>query len=69
MSSVAASRCSVTANHSKLFLGRCARNHISGIEGYWSYAEQLLHNYRAVSKHHFLMYLKEIEIIFLNGYF
>jgi transposase len=36
------------------------RNHINGIEGFWSYAKHVLYNYRGVSKTHFPMYLKEI---------
>jgi hypothetical protein len=37
------------------------KNHINGIEDFWSYAEHILYNYRGVSRYHFPMYLKEIE--------
>jgi len=47
-------------NHSKAFAYR-GRNHINGIEGFWSYAKHILYNYRGVSKYHFPMYLKEVE--------
>jgi transposase len=48
-------------SHSKQFVDRRTRNHINGIEGFWSYAKHILYNYRGVSKYHFPMYLKEIE--------
>ncbi|PIT87302.1 MAG: DDE transposase [Candidatus Magasanikbacteria bacterium CG10_big_fil_rev_8_21_14_0_10_40_10] len=47
-------------NHTKAFVYR-AKNHINGIEGFWSYAKHILYNYRGVSKYHFPMYLKEVE--------
>ena len=37
------------------------RNHINGIEGFWSYAKYWLYHYRGVPKKHFHLYLKEIE--------
>jgi transposase-like protein len=40
---------------------RRTRNHINGIEGFWSYAKHILYNYRGVSKYHFPVYQKEIE--------
>jgi transposase len=66
-------------NHSKAFAHH-GKNHINGIEGFWSYAKHVLYNYRGVSKYHFPMYLKEIEYrfnhrhenlfrLFLNTYF
>jgi transposase len=48
-------------NHSKQFVDRKTKNHINGIEGFWSYAKHILYNYRGVSKYYFPMYLKEIE--------
>jgi transposase len=48
-------------SHSKQFVDRRTKNHINGIEGFWSYAKHILYNYRGVSKYHFPMYLKEIE--------
>lgn len=37
------------------------RDHINGIEGFWSYAKHWLYQYRGVPSHHFHLYLKEIE--------
>jgi len=53
-----------TVNHSRSHVDRRTRNHINGIEGFWSYAKHILYNYRGVSKYHFPMYLKEIEYRF-----
>lgn len=53
-----------TVNHSKTFVNQRTKNHINGIEGFWSYAKHILYNYRGVSKYHFPMYLKEIEYRF-----
>jgi transposase len=48
-------------NHSKSMVDKKTKNHINGIEGFWSFAKHILYNYRGVSKYHFPMYLKEIE--------
>jgi len=48
-------------NHQKQLVDKRTKNHINGIEGFWSYAKHILYNYRGVSKYHFPMYLKEIE--------
>lgn len=40
------------------------RDHINGIEGFWSFAKHWLYQYRGVPKHHFHLYLKEIEFRF-----
>lgn len=53
-----------TVNHSKSHVDKRTKNHINGIEGFWSYAKHILYNYRGVSKYHFPMYLKEIEYRF-----
>lgn len=50
-------------NHGKAFAYH-GKNHINGIEGFWSYAKHILYNYRGVSKYHFPMYLKEVEYRF-----
>ncbi len=50
-----------TVNHSKNMVDKKTKNHINGIEGFWSFAKHILYNYRGVSKFHFPMYLKEIE--------
>ena len=53
-----------TVSHSRSFVDKRTKNHINGIEGFWSYAKHILYNYRGVSKYHFPMYLKEIEYRF-----
>ena len=54
-----------TINHSKAFVSRRQpKNHINGMEGFWSYAKHILYQYRGVSKYHFPMYLKEVEYRF-----
>jgi transposase len=53
-----------TVNHAKSVVDKKTKNHINGIEGFWSYAKHILYNYRGVSKYHFPMYLKEIEYRF-----
>ena len=69
-----------TVNHSKSMVDKRTKNHINGIEGFWSFAKHILYNYRGVSKYHFPMYLKEIEYrfnhrkdnlfkLFLHNYF
>ena len=40
------------------------REHINGIEGFWSYAKHWLYTDRGVPQHHFPLYLKEIECRF-----
>ena len=50
-------------NHGTAFAYR-GKNHINGIEGFWSFAKHILYNYRGVSKYHFPMYLKEVEYRF-----
>ena len=44
-----------TISHGKKFPK--TKNHINGIEGFWSFAKHVLYNYRGVSKYHFPMYL------------
>lgn len=53
-----------TVSHRKTLVDKRTKNHINGIEGFWSYAKHILYNYRGVSKYHFPMYLKEIEYRF-----
>jgi transposase len=53
-----------TIKHEKHLVDKRTKNHINGIEGFWSYAKHVLYNYRGVSKYHFPMYLKEIEYRF-----
>ena len=50
-------------NHAKALAYR-GKNHINGIEGFWSFAKHILYNYRGVSRYHFPMYLKEVEYRF-----
>jgi len=40
------------------------RRHITGIENFWGYAKTKLKRYYGVSRHHFLLYLKEMEFRF-----
>lgn len=40
------------------------RDHVNGIEGFWSTAKHWLYTYRGVPQHHFHLYLKEIEFRF-----
>jgi transposase len=37
------------------------KNHINGIEGFWSYAKKWLAKFNGVAPHNFFFYLKEIE--------
>ena len=37
-------------NHSIDFVDKRTKNHINGIEGFWSYAKHILYNYRGVSR-------------------
>lgn len=37
------------------------RDHLNGIEGFWSFAKHWLYQYRGVPKQYFHLYLKEIE--------
>jgi transposase len=53
-----------TVNHRKALVDKRTKNHINGIEGFWSYAKHILYNYRGVSRYYFPMYLKEIEFRF-----
>jgi transposase len=51
-------------NHSKSFVDKRTKNHINGIEGFWSYAKHILYHYRGISKYYFPLYLKEVEYRF-----
>lgn len=53
-----------TVSHHRSLVDKRTKNHINGIEGFWSYAKHVLYNYRGISKYHFPMYLKEIEYRF-----
>jgi transposase len=53
-----------TVKHEKHLVDKRTKNHINGIEGFWSFAKHILYNYRGVSKYHFPMYLKEVEYRF-----
>lgn len=44
----------LVVNHSKEFVNKRTKNHINGIEGFWSYAKHILYNYRDVSRYPFL---------------
>ncbi|MCL5011574.1 MAG: IS1595 family transposase [Candidatus Marsarchaeota archaeon] len=48
--------------HSKAF-GK-GRNHINGIEGFWSYAKERFHKYHGINKKNYFSYVKEMEFRF-----
>jgi len=54
----------IEIDHQELFA--YGKNHINGIEGFWSYAKERLLKYHGVSKHNFILYLKELEFRFNN---
>ena len=37
------------------------RNHINGLEGFWSYAKERFHKYHGINKDNYPLYLKEME--------
>jgi len=46
-------------NHEKTF-GR-GRNHINGLEGFWSFAKERFHKYHGIDRENYPWYLKEME--------
>ena len=42
------------------------RNHINGIEGFWSFAKERFHKYHGINKNNYYLYLKEMEFRFNN---
>jgi transposase len=38
-----------------------SREHLNGIEGFWSFAKHLLYQYRGINQVYFPLYLKEVE--------
>ena len=40
------------------------KNHINGIEGFWSFAKERFHKYHGISKNNYPFYLKEMEFRF-----
>jgi transposase len=51
-------------NHGKRFARR--KNHINGIENFWSYAKTKLKKYYGINRKEFYFYLKEMEFRFNN---
>jgi transposase len=45
-----------TISHRRTLVDKHTKNHINGIEGFWSYAKHILNNYRGVSEYHLPMY-------------
>ena len=43
-----------------------AKNHINGIEGFWSFAKERFHKYHGINKNNYPFYLKEMEFRFNN---
>jgi transposase len=52
-------------NHSETFVD--AKNHINGIENFWSQAKRHLRKFNGVPKAHFVLFLKECEWLFNNS--
>ncbi len=52
-------------NHSKLFADK--KNHINGIENFWSQAKRHMRKFNGVPKEHFGLFLKECEWRFNNS--
>jgi len=42
------------------------KNHINGIEGFWSYSKERFHKYHGIKKDNYPFYLKEMEFRFNN---
>ena len=42
------------------------KNHINGIEGFWSFAKERFHKYHGISKTNYPFYVKEMEFRFNN---
>src|SRR3989344_4324503 len=40
------------------------KNHINGIEGFWSFAKERFHKYHGINKNNYPFYLKEMEFRF-----
>jgi transposase len=51
-------------NHKKEFAKE--KNHINGIEGFWSYAKERFHKYHGINKQNYPFYLKEMEFRYNN---
>tara|TARA_B110000046_G_scaffold125824_1_gene132335 strand:- start:55 stop:303 length:249 start_codon:yes stop_codon:yes gene_type:complete len=51
-------------NHSKRFADK--KNHINGIESFWSQAKRHMRKFNGVPKEHFRLFLKECEWRFNN---
>jgi transposase len=49
----------IAIDHSRSFAKY--RNHINGLEGFWSFAKERLLKYHGISKNNFHLYLKEME--------
>ena len=41
-----------------------SKNHINGIEGFWSYAKERFHKYHGINRKNYPLYLKEMEFRF-----
>lgn len=53
-------------NHHKHFVKNDKRNHINGIESFWSYAKNKLNRHYGIPAERFYYYLKELEFRFNN---
>ena len=55
----------VRINHSERFAER--KNHINGIENFWSQAKRVLRKYNGIERKSFTLFLKECEFRFNYG--
>jgi transposase len=55
-------------NHAETYVDPAnRRNHVNGIENFWSQAKRHLRKYNGIPKHHFPLFLKECEFRFNEG--
>jgi len=48
----------------KQYTFAAGRNHINGLEGFWSYAKERFHKYHGINRKNYPLYLKEMEFRF-----
>jgi len=50
----------------KQYTFAAGRNHINGLESFWSYAKERFHKYHGINRKNYPLYLKEMEFRFNN---
>ena len=50
----------------KQFAYAKGRNHVNGLEGFWSFAKERFHKYHGIQKDNYHLYLKEMEFRYNN---